>query len=170
MPDATNVQMGVCTVSIDGVDIGHTKGGVEVVYEPEYADVTVDLYGNTPVDKKLIGEHLKVKIPFAEFTVANLKKAIANATLAGAGNARATLGKKSGQSISDVAEQIVIHPIAAGSSRAYDVVLYKAAPISEVVLAHQVDEQKTIMVEFEALIDEGKADGNYLGLLGDSAA
>lgn len=170
MADATNLQMGVCSVSIGGTDIGHTVGGVEVTYEPEWQDVTVDKFGNTPVEKKLVGEHLKVKVPLAEYTLDNLHKAIINSTLAGSGNGRMTVGSVSGKSALDNAVQLVLHPQDAGVSRAYDVVLYKAVPISEVVLSHKVDETKVIEVEFEALIDESKTDGNYLGLFGDSAA
>lgn len=170
MADATKVQMGVCSVSVGGTDIGHTAGGVEVSYEPTFAPIKVDKYGDTAVDDKLTGETLKVKIPFAEYTIANLNKAIANSTLAGSGNARITIGSASGKSNFSKAAQIVIHPLDASTSRAYDIVLYKASPISEVALQHKVDEQKIIMVEFKAYIDETKSDGNYLGLIGDSAA
>ena len=168
--DASNVQMGVCDVSVNGEDIGHTFGGVEVIYEPEYQDVTVDAYGNTPTDKKLIGEVFKVKIPFAEYTISNLNKAIAESNLAGSGDARITIGSKSGKSLLAKAASIVIHPHDAGSSREYDVVLHKAAPISEITIQHKYDEQKVVVVEFQALIDESKEDGNYLGMIGDSAA
>jgi hypothetical protein len=170
MADASKVQMGTCDVSVSGIDIGHTAGGVEVTYEPEYADVVVDKYGNTVVDKKLIGEKMTVKVPFAEYTIANLNKAIAESTLAGSGNARLTIGSKSGKSLLAKSAQIVIHPQDAGASRAYDIVLYKASPVSEITLQHKLDEQKTIMVEFQAFVDETKSDGNYLGLIGDSAA
>jgi hypothetical protein len=132
--------------------------------------VKVDLYGNTPIDDKLIGEKLTVKVPFAEFTIANLNKAIAQSTLAGSGNARITIGSKSGKSNFSKAAQIVIHPIDAGASRAYDIVIYKGSAVSSIPLQHKVDEQKTAMVEFKAYIDETKSDGNYLGLIGDSAA
>lgn len=170
MADATKVQMGVCSVSINSVDVGHTAGGVEVTYAPEFTPVEVDKYGKTAVDDKLTGETFTVKVPLAEFTVANINKAIAHSTLAGAGSARATIGSNAGKSNLSKAQQVVLHPLDAGASRAYDVVLYKAAPISEITLAHKVDEQKTIMVEYKAYIDETKSDGNYLGLIGDSAA
>lgn len=170
MADATKVQMGVCSVTLDGNDIGHTKGGVEIAYEPVLKDVTVDLYGETPVEKKLIGEKLTAKIPFAEYTIANLNKAMPHTTLAGAGNARATVGSQSGKSAIAKAVQLVIHPIAAGASRAYDVVMYKAYQSGKIALHHKIDEEKIVMVEYQALIDETKSDGNYLGLFGDSAA
>lgn len=168
--DATKVQMGICDVTLDGTDIGHTAGGVEAVYQPEFTPVKVDKYGNTAVDDKLTGEVFLVKVPLAEATVANINKAIAHSTLAGAGDARMTIGSNSGKSNVSKAVEIVLHPQDAGASRAYDVVLYKAAPISEIALNHKVDEQKTVMVEFKAYVDESKADGNYLGLIGDSAA
>ena len=91
-------------------------------------------------------------------------------TLAGAGNARATIGSQSGKSATAKAVQLVIHPIAAGSSRAYDIVMYKAYQAGKIALNHKIDEEKLIMVEYQALIDESKSDGNYLGLFGDSAA
>ena len=37
-------------------------------------------------------------------------------------------------------------------------------------IAHNNEGQKLLMVTFVALIDESKADGNYLGLIGDSTA
>lgn len=167
MANTNNVKMGVCDVTFNGVDLGHTLGGVEVTYEPEYADIKVDKYGNTLADKVLIGEKFMAKVPLAEFTIANLKNAIATATFAGAANSRITVGKSSGQRLSAVAYQLVLHPRAEGT-RAYDVVIHKAVVASEVLLSHKIDEQKVIEVTFEGLIDETKSDGNYLGLIGDS--
>lgn len=170
MADASLVQMGVCQVLLDGVDLGHTHGGVTASYEPTHEPVTVDKYGDTPVDYKLKGEMWKVKVPLAEYTVANIKKAIAHGTLTGAGNARMTLGSQSGKGSSGKTGQLVLHPIDAGASLDYDICLYKAFPTSTIELSHTVDGHKIIEVEFTALIDETKSDGNYLGFIGDSTA
>lgn len=169
MADITNVQLGVCSVTYNGIDLGHTKGGVEVSYEPVYADMTVDKYGETLLNQVLIGEKLTAKVPLAEFTVANLKTAVPNATYAGAGNARVLIGKSAGAKQTANAYQLVLHPTAEGTRR-HDVVLYKAVVSSQVVIAHKNDEQKIIEVEFTALLDETKLDGNYLGMIGDSTA
>lgn len=169
MADITNVKVGVCTVTFNGVDLGHTKGGVEVTYEPMYKDVSVDKYGESIVEKYLIGEKMTAKVPLAEFTIANLKAAMPFATFAGAGNARITLGKSAGSKASDNAAQLVLHPINMGT-RANDIVIHKAVSTSEIVLNHKVDEEKVIEVTFESLLDETKADGNYMGLIGDSTA
>lgn len=169
MADITNIQLGVCSVTLGGTDLGHTKGGVEVTYEPEHHEVTVDKYGNTPVEMYLTGERWTAKVPLAEFTIAQLEKAIPQGTLAGAGNERVTIGATAGQKATTDAAELVLHPLSTGSDRTFDVVFYKAYPMSQVLLSHKFDEEKIIEVEFIALLDESKSDGNYLGLIGDSA-
>lgn len=169
MADIANVKVGVCSVTFNGVDLGHTKGGVEVSYEPSYKDVSVDKYGETIIEKYLLGEKLTVKVPLAEFTIANLRAAIPQGEFAGAANARMTIGHNAGQSSRSDSAQLVLHPITEGTRR-HDIVIHKAIAVDTVTLNHKVDEEKIIEVTFEALLDETKSDGNYLGLIGDSTA
>jgi len=42
MGDANNIIVGAAAVSIGGTDIGFTKGGVQVRYEPEFFEVIAD--------------------------------------------------------------------------------------------------------------------------------
>lgn len=170
MADITNVKVGACSVTYNNVDLGHTKGGVEVSYEPVYHDVSVDKYGETVVEKYLTGEKLSVKVPLAEFTIANLKAAIPQGQYAGAANARLLVGRSAGtQKATTTAAQLVLHPLNMGT-RANDIVIHKAYVASTVDLAMKIDEEKIMEVTFEALLDETKTDGNYLGLIGDSTA
>ena len=169
MADITKVKVGACDVSFNGVDLGHTIGGVEVSYEPEYKDVAVDKYGTTVVEKYLLGEKFMAKVPLAESTIANLRNAIPQSTFAGAANARITIGAKAGKKATDDAYQLVLHPSSEGT-RAFDIVIYKAYVGSTVTLSHTNDGEKIVEVTFEALLDESKSDGNYLGLIGDSTA
>lgn len=170
MGDVTKVKVGACSVTYNGLDLGHTKGGVEVSYEPEYKDVAVDAYGNTVVDKYLVGEKFTAKVPLAEFTIANLKNAIPQSTFAGAANARILIGQKAGQNkASSLTAQLVLHPLNEGT-RAFDIVIHKAYVASTITLSHTVDGEKLIEVTFEAILDETKTAGNYLGLIGDSTA
>lgn len=169
MANALQVELGPVDVSVNGVDVGHCKGGAEVTYEPEYHETTVDKYGNTPVEARLMGERLTVKVRFAEYTIENLKRVIPQASFAGAANRRVTLGRKAGARATDSAVQLVLHPSDKGT-RAHDIVLHKAYPMSAITLNHTIEDDKVIEVEFLALVDENKADGNYLGLIGDSTA
>jgi hypothetical protein len=168
MADVTNVKVGACSVTFNGVDLGHTKGGVEVSYEPTYHDVSVDKYGETVVEKYLIGEKITAKVPLAEFTIANLKVAMPQGQFAGAANTRILLGRSAGtQKATTTAAALVLHPLNMGT-KANDIILYKAYVTSTIDLKMMVDEEKVYEVEFEALLDETKTDGNYLGMVGDS--
>jgi hypothetical protein len=169
MADVTKVKVGVCSVVFNGVDLGHTLGGVEVVYEPSHHDVTVDKYGETVVEKVLSGEKLTAKVPLAEYTIANLKNAIPQSQFQGAANARVHLGKSAGGSARAASAQLVLHPIAEGT-KAFDIVFHKAYVANQITLSHKVDETRVIECEFEALLDETKSDNNYLGFIGDSTA
>lgn len=168
MSDITKVKVGVCDVYFNGVNLGHTKGGVEVSYEPEYHEVSVDMYGNTPVEKYLIGERMTAVVPLAEWSIANLNNAIPQGTKAGA-DKRLTIGSKAGKKASTDAAQLILHPIGA-SGATEDIVFYKAYVDSTINIPHRNDEERVMEVTFIALLDETKSDGNYLGLIGDSSA
>ncbi len=169
MADIAKVKVGTCSVVYNGSDLGHTIGGVEVSYEPVYKDVAVDLYGETTVEKFLIGEKFTAKVPLAESTIANFRNSIPQSTFAGAANRRITIGAKAGKLATEDAYQLVLHPVIEGT-RAFDIVLHKAYSGATVVVGHTNDGEKIIEVTFEALLDESKSDGNYLGLIGDSTA
>jgi len=79
--DTRNVKLGVCKVFFDGVDLGYTKGGVEVEASSDTKVVTVDQLGNTPVDEIVMGRKVSVKVPLAETTAINLAKIMPGAIL-----------------------------------------------------------------------------------------
>ena len=166
MSDISNVKMGVCSVKFGTTDLGHTKGGVTVTYEPEIHDITVDAYGSSPADKVIIGQKLKATVPMAESSLANLAIAIP------AGTATATLitlGGTVGARLSESAETLVLHPVANDSDDlSEDVVIYKAIATNTIEIPFMVDAEKVIEVEFEGMIDETQTDGSMLGLIGDS--
>jgi len=164
--DVTNVKLGVCSATFNDVDLGHTKGGVVVTYSPEYHDVTVDKYGDTVVEKVLIGEKLVAKVPLAEATIANVTVALPAATGAAS---KITIGDSAGTAMAALAKELVLHPIANDSDDlSEDVVLYKAVVSSEINIEYTYDGERVVEVTFEALLDEDRTDGDYLGLIGDS--
>lgn len=168
MASVTNVQVGVCEVTINGTNLGHTKGGVEFTYEPEYHEVTVDKYGNTPVESYLTGETVTLKVPLAEFTIANIGVGIPG-QFAGAANRRREFGSNAGIKGGDNSYEVVAHPINSGT-RANDIVLYKAYVSESFSLNHMIDEEKIIELTFKALVDESNGNFNRLGMIGDSTA
>lgn len=167
MANGANIKLGVCSVNFNGVDLGHTEGGVEFMYKPKHVEIKADLYGDSPLDDALVGETMTAKVPLAEKTIANLNIAMPHSTFAGAGNARITLGKQAGESLKALAAQLYLHPISE-STKAYDIVMYKAAVATDINIKHDNKGQTIIEVTFKAYIDETKTNGNYLGLIGDS--
>jgi hypothetical protein len=160
-----NVKLGVCEVTFNDVELGHTKGGVVLTYEPSYHDVSVDAYGETVVDKRLLGEKITAKVPLAESTLANLQVAMPMATTDGT---TLTIGSSVGDSLADEAKVLELHPVAnAYDNLDDDFTMYKAVVTNTIELPYTNDGEQIIEVEFTALLDETKDDGNYLGAFGD---
>lgn len=169
MSDISNIKIGVCSVVFGTTNLGHTKGGVTVTYSPEYADITADQFGNTPIDKALVGEMLTIKVPLAESQVANLAIAFPLGTLDGATDARVTIGKEAGARLRDVAAKLVLHPLVnAAGVLDDDVVIHKAVVHKEVEIGYTNENERIVEVEFVALVDTAKTNGNLLGHIGDS--
>ncbi len=165
MASVENVKLGVCTVKFGDVELGHTKGGVVLTYEPTYHDVAVDAYGETVVDKRLLGEKVMAKVPMAESTIANLEIAMPMATKSGE---KLEIGSSVGDSLADEAETLVLHPVAnAYDNLGDDFTIHKAVVSNTIELPYTNDGEQIIEVEFTALLDETKEDGNYLGAFGD---
>lgn len=168
MADATKIQLGICSVTYKGVDLGHTFGGAEFIYTPDFHETSPDLYGTSITEKFLVGERVKVKLSLGEFTIANLQAAINQATLQG--DDAVSVGSKAGKRSSANAGLLVLHPVnsPANDTRQYDVSIYKAIVANELSIVHKNDGEKVLPVEFEGLIDENRTDGNLLAFIGDS--
>lgn len=168
MADAAKIQLGVCSVTYKGIDLGHTIGGATVTYAPDFHETSVDKFGSSVTEKFLVGERLTAKLSLAEFTIANLLVAINQGT-AGADDA-VTIGSNAGKRASANGGLLVLHPLnsPASDTRQFDVSIYKAVVTNELEIEHKNDTEKVLPVEFDGLIDENRADGNMLGFIGDS--
>lgn len=76
-----NVKMGVCKIYYDGVDLGFTQGGVEVSVSTDTHKVEIDQFGKTIINELIMGRNVKVKLPLAETTLANLVNTMPGAVL-----------------------------------------------------------------------------------------
>jgi hypothetical protein len=90
MSDTKNVKLGVCTVTFDGVDLGYTKGGVEVEVQTETKQVTVDQFGTSPINEYIMGRSVMARVPLAETTLENLVRIMPGSTLVATGGVKAT--------------------------------------------------------------------------------
>lgn len=76
-----NVRLGACRVYYDGIDLGFTKGGVEVEVTTTTHDVTVDQMGETPISSLITGRTITANVPMAETTLENLVAVMPGAKL-----------------------------------------------------------------------------------------
>jgi len=160
---------GPCRITLGGVDLGHTTGGVLLTAERDFEDVKVDRYGETPIDKVLTGNRAMVNFTLAQPNARNLKYAMPEtSSYDGAGALdRTDLGADAGFSLRTRALQLVIHPLKNGDSDlSDDVVIYKAVSAENVELPFRIDEQKVLELTFTALVDESYGAGRRLGHIG----
>ena len=173
MADATKIALGVCEPTFDSVALGHTKGGVECIYEPTWHDVKVDAYGDSIIKKRLMGEKFTAKVPLAEYTVANLAVGMPAGTVTTDGTdptkKRIGVGSEAGASSDDLAAPLLLHPVDAEGVE-HDINVPKAMVGSQVTLSHVNDGERVIECVFEAIIDESKPAGERLFTIGDTTA
>ena len=75
-----NVKLGICTITFAGVDLGYTKGGVEVEVATETFKVMIDQFGNTPVKEYITARTCVVRCPLAETTLEILDQIMPGST------------------------------------------------------------------------------------------
>lgn len=167
--DISKVRIGACQITYKGVNIGHTLDGVELTFEREFEDLTVDKYGSSPIDKALTGNKLMAKFKlaqpdFASMNIANPEGEGADGTLGD----RIGLGTDAGYLLRQDAGLLVLRPLknVASVDDSEDIHLYKAVSAENVELSYKVDEQRVIEVTMEALIDETYGVGRRLGHIG----
>lgn len=85
-----NVKLGVCQVFFNGLDLGYTKGGVEVAVTTETHEVNVDQFGKAAINELIMGRDCKVKAPLAETTIENMVATMPGASMVATGGAVAT--------------------------------------------------------------------------------
>lgn len=88
--DIKNVKLGVCSILFDGVDLGYTKGGVEVSVKTDTYKVNIDQFGKTPINEYVMGREVTVKAPLAETTLENMVRIMPGATFVQTGAVAAT--------------------------------------------------------------------------------
>lgn len=168
--DVDNIRLGHCEATYNSVDLGHTKGGVEITLSQDVYEATVDKYGSSPVKTFDKGLRVEVKLTLAEYQLDIMKAVINQAVkVEGSGGTpvdAVTFGKEAGSEIAGAL--LTLHPID-GTSTQEDVSIYKAVPIGEVKLPYKIDEETTYEVTLLGLIDESKSDGNLIGKFGTAS-
>lgn len=156
MPSSTeNVKLGVCTVLFNAIDLGFTKGGVEVEVATETHEVTVDQLGSTPIDEIIMGRTVTATVPLAETTLENLVQIMPGATLVTDGVAptkkKVTVNTGVSTSLLDIAQILVLRP--KGTTGGEDFTIHKAMTAGALTFSYQTDQERVFNVTFKGYAD-----------------
>jgi hypothetical protein len=154
--DTKNVKLGPCKVFYDGVDLGYTKGGVEVEVTTETYKSEVDQFGKTAINETITARNVKVTVPLAETTLENLVKIMPGATLVNTsgGGKRVEVTDSVGVSLLELAEELRLHPQhLADTDESEDFVIPKAATPGGIKFAYRLEEERVYSCEFTGYPD-----------------
>jgi hypothetical protein len=151
MSDTANVKLGVCQVSYDGVDLGYTKGGVEVEVSTDTYKSTVDQFGQTEINEYITKRTVKVKAPLAETTLENMVAIMPGATLVTDGldptKKRVDVTTGIGTNLLSMAKELKLTPIGATDSND-DFIIPLAATSGSLQFAYKFDQERVFNCEF----------------------
>lgn len=156
--DIKNVKLGVCKVLFDGVDLGYTKGGVEVQVKTDTHQVMIDQFGKTPINEYIMGRTVSVKVPLAETTLENMIKVMPGATLVtdSIDSTKKVVNVPTGigTNLLDIAKVLTLHPInKAESDHSEDFTVFKAATSGALQFAYQLENERIFSCEFNGYPD-----------------
>lgn len=168
MSNISNLRMGVCSLNLGGIDLGHTLGGTKITITRKLTDLKADKYGDSPIDKVVTDVELKVVTKVAEPVADNIKKVMPEGDYQTNGsNQRLGIAAGEGAGMRQYALQLVLHPLSKGATDySEDFTVYKAVPTVSPVINYEVAGQRVFDVEFDALVDEEYVAGRRLGHFG----
>jgi len=151
--NADNVIVGAATVSIDAADVGYTKGGVTIRYEPEYVDVAADQAVGI-VKKARSLERMYIVTTLLEVTLLRIRQAF-NYPAANLSGSTLTLGYNN--SCANNEHEIILVGVGP-SCGVRTFTLYRCVSMGSVEYAMSREEEIAFEVEFEVLKN---ASGNF---------
>ena len=154
-----NIKLGACKVSFGGVDLGYTKGGVQVEVATETLKVTVDQHGQTTMSELVQGRNITITAPLAESVLNNMVDLMPGSTLNEDDNA-VTITSAQGVNLIDVAKELVLTP---QDTTDYVLTIPKAATAGNFTMTYQSDDVRVFSVQFTAYPDDDGVLGKMSG-------
>ena len=154
-----NIKLGACKVSFGGVDLGYTKGGVQVEVATETLKVTVAQQGQTVISELVQGRNITITAPLAESVLKNMVDLMPGSTLSEDDNS-VTITSAQGVNLINVAKELVLTP---QDTTDYVLTLPKAATAGNFTMSYQSDDVRVFSVQFNAYPDDEGVLGKMSG-------
>lgn len=160
----TNISLSPMQVNYNGVDLGGTAGGVDISIKYDMADIHVDQFGKSVIDKVVSGVEFHVKTTLAEIkNKDNWKVAFPSAYEVTSSTKGVYFTMAVGDHLLSHAEQLVLHPLeAAASDHTTDYTFYKAVATEVSEVKYGPDKQVGLSVQFVILPDTSVSPAQYM--------
>lgn len=168
-----NIKMGTCSITFDGVDLGMTMGGVEVVVETTTKETKVDQFGDTVANETIMGRNITISMPLIETTLDNMVALLPGTTKVidgtDATKIKALVTSGTGTSLILQAKELVLHPIELpDTDKSEDLTIPLAATPGAMNFAYKYDEERVFNCTFKGYPD--RAQNGLLFIYGDKTA
>lgn len=150
--DVRAVHLGACQVTWNGVDLGSTKGGVDLAIKTETKRVSIDSFGAKRVDEWITKRLVEVKVPLAETSFASLSAllALTDATI---GATLLTVNDGAGVALSATTKPLVLNPLGTAYGSDAGVTVLSAALTGQITTSYRVDQERVWALVFTGYPD-----------------
>lgn len=167
MAETSKIDVGPCDVEFNSIDLGQTSGDLTVSLDANTQEIETEQEGL--VDEILLNHMLTVTVPLAYIDKETLSNVLPWATLVegAGGDTKLEISKDVNEQLSDYANELTLHPIAAGDGELdFDINVMKCYPLpGPINLTYSRTGQRVAEVTFKALED---VDGNMV-VIGDAS-
>lgn len=158
--DVTNFKVGNHRVTWNSVVLGLTAAGSQITIEKMFRDVTADQYGQTVLDRQLVGEKVSIEIVLKEFTPTNLGKVLPGSTTTSTTTVEDGVQYGGSIKLSSLVQGLVLHPLNLDDTvLTADWNFWKTVPVINGAIPEKSDEDQVLPVMFHVLPDTSKAIG-----------
>lgn len=153
MASAENIQLGSCSVTFNGVDLGYTKGGVDIEIKTDTQKFTVDYFNRTVVREYVVNRTATVTIPMSETTYDNFKLMFAGSNYYDDGSTeKVNIITATGELLNDYSATLVLHPTGVDpADKSLDVTFPTCYPLGNTSFSFKPNEERIYEVEFNVI-------------------
>lgn len=168
------IPLGGASLTFNGVELGHTTPNTKATFKTKILEATAAKYGEVPIGIFRAGTRVEIDAELEQTDLLNVQGSATGSPypqlylVSGSGKTKLTFGEIAGKK--SAAQLLKVTSFLTANTPAYDFTLTQAVPIGDPVLIYQGDKIQVWAVKFVGVIDEGKADGSYLGSIGDTTA
>lgn len=159
----SNFSLGICNVNYNGIDLGETKGLVDVtIKENTVAKKDVLPFGNTPTESYDTGIEISVDVPLAEYTLDNIGVALPKSA---ARSDRRTVGGWLNDNNILTPGKLILIPAIVNNTTDVPLTIYKAVVTAIKPITWEIN-IKVLGITFTGQIDETRPVNDQLFRIG----